>query len=115
MTRALFTTAADDPAVAAWLEHEARHPLGPDPLLAGFGCTSQTIHLPLHAVEQHASVATATILGDRSEAGIAINPLDERFRPTGWRWLPVAPFTTFKPPDQNGWTVRIWQPALNGS
>lgn len=113
MTRALFTAAPDDQDVAAWLEYEERHPLGPSPLLAGFGCTSQTVHLPLHAVEQHASVATATILGDRAGPGISINPLDERFRPTGWRWLPVPPFTTFAPPNQGSWSVRIWQPALD--
>src|SRR3546814_5372366 len=88
------------------------HPLGPDPLLAGFGCTSQTIHLPLHAIEQHASVATATILGDRTQPGVAINPVDERFRPTGSRWLPVEPFTTLVPATAPDWTVRISATAL---
>jgi hypothetical protein len=112
MMRTLFASAADDTAVAAWLEHEEMHPLGPDPLLAGFGCTSQTIHLPLHAVEQHASVATATILGDRTEAGIAINPVDDRFRPTGARWLPVATFTTLVPATEPEWSIRISGPAL---
>jgi proteasome lid subunit RPN8/RPN11 len=113
MTRMLFATAADDPAVAAWLEHEHLHPLGPDPLLAGFGCTSQTIHLPVHAVQQHASVATATILGDRSGAGVALNPTDGRYRPTGWRWLPVEPFATLVPPTEKDWQVRISRPALD--
>lgn len=112
MMRTLFASASDDPAVAAWLEHEAMHPLGPDPLLAGFGCTSQTIHLPLHAIEQHASVATATILGDRTKAGIAINPVDERFRPTGSRWLPMPPFTTLVPATELEWSVRISGLAL---
>jgi hypothetical protein len=113
MMRTLFAAAPDDPAIAAWLEHEQMHPLGPDPLLAGFGCTSQTIHLPLHVVEQHASVATATILGDQTEAGIAINPLDESYRPTGWRWLPVAPFTTLVPPTEEAWSIRLAATALD--
>lgn len=112
MMRMLFASAPVDPAVAAWLEHEEMHPLGPDPLLAGFGCTSQTIHLPLHAIEQHASVATATILGDRARSGIAINPVDERFRPTGSRWLPVEPFTTLVPATASDWTARISAPAM---
>lgn len=112
MMNMLIASAPVDPAVAAWLEHEQMHPLGPDPLLAGFGCTSQTIHLPLHAIEQHASVATATILGDRTQPGIAINPVDERFRPTGSRWLPVEPFTTLVPATAPDWTVRISATAL---
>ncbi|VXD01360.1 hypothetical protein SPHINGO8AM_80064 [Sphingomonas sp. 8AM] len=37
---------ARHPNVAAWLNYEDRHPLGPDPLLYGFGCTSMTVHLP---------------------------------------------------------------------
>lgn len=112
MMRALVTSAPDNPAVAAWLEYEEMHPLGPDPLLAGFGCTSQTIHLPLHAVEQHASVATATILGDRTQAGIAINPVDESYRPTGWQWLAVPLFTTLVPATEPEWSIRIAGPVL---
>lgn len=112
MMRMLFASAPVDPAVAAWLEHEEMNPLGPDPLLAGFGCTSQTIHLPLHAIDQHASVATATIVGDRTEAGIAVNPVDERYRPIGSRWLPVAPFTAFVPATATDWLVRISAMAL---
>lgn len=112
MMRMLVAEAPHDQAVAAWLEHEERYPLGPDPLLAGFGCTSQTIHLPLHAVEQHASVATATIVNDRASAGIAINPLDPQYRPTGWRWLPVAPFATLVPATEPGWRVRLSAAAM---
>lgn len=112
MMRMLIASAPELPPVAAWLEHEHLHPLGPDPLLAGFGCTSQTIHLPLHAVDQHASVATATIAGDRTRAGIALNPLDESFRPRGWLWLPVEPFTALVPPTQQDWSVRISATAL---
>jgi hypothetical protein len=112
MMRMLLAAAPDDAAVAAWLEHEEMHPLGPDPLLAGFGCMSQTVHLPMHVVEQHASVATATLLEDRDKAGIAINPLDTRFRPTGWRWLPIEPFTILTPSTGEGWTVRVSAPAI---
>jgi molybdopterin/thiamine biosynthesis adenylyltransferase len=113
MMRMLIASAPDDQHVAAWLEHEEMNPLGPDPLLAGFGCTSQTIHLPLHAVEQHASVATAAILGNRANAGVALNPVDGGYRPTGWSWLPVAPFTILVPPTESDWTVKLSGPALD--
>lgn len=112
MMRMLMASATEEPSVAAWLRHEDMHPLGPDPLLAGFGCTSQTIHLPLHAVDQHASMATSTLIGDRGQAGIAINPVDDRYRPTGWRWLPVEPFQILTPPTEKEWKIRMSSPAV---
>ncbi len=107
MMLSLVASAPDEPAVALWLEYEEANPFGPVPLLYGFGCTSQTVHLPSHAIIQHASVATATILDARGEAGIALNPLDDGFRPMGWRWLPVDPFTTLVPTTSSDWTVRL--------
>jgi hypothetical protein len=112
MMLATIAMAPDEPAVAAWLDFEDRHPLGPDPLLYGFGCTSMTVHLPKHAVEQHASVACTAILGDRSEAGILLNPLDDRLRPTGARWIPMIPFTIFRPATAKDWEIRISPAAL---
>lgn len=107
MMLATIALAPDDAHVAAWLNFEDRHPLGPDPLLYGFGCTSMTVHLPKHAVEQHASVACTAILGDRSEAGILLNPLDDRLRPAGTRWIPMEPFTVFRAASADGWQVRV--------
>jgi hypothetical protein len=113
MMHSLVATAPKDQAVAVWLEHEARYPLGPDPLLAGFGCTSQTIRLPLHVVQQQASVATSTILGDIGQSGISINPLDEHFRPIGCRWLPVEPFRVLVPPTEKEWSIRVAASAID--
>lgn len=112
MMRTMIASAPHNRSIAAWLEHEEMHPLGPDPLLAGFGCTSQTIHLPNHAVDQHASVATATILEGRAEAGIALNPLDPRYRPEGWEWLPVPNFTSLVPATEPDWQIRLSEDAL---
>ena len=103
----LIAAAVDDAAVAAWLEHEARHPLGPEPMLYGFGCTSQTVHLPNYVIEQQAALAVTAMLDDHAGSGVLVNPLDERFRPTGHRWLYVAPFTSLTPPTQEDWTVRL--------
>jgi hypothetical protein len=113
MMHALVATAPHDKAIAAWLEHEERYPLGPDPLLAGFGCTSQTIHLPVHVVQQQASVATSAILGDLGQPGVLINPLDSQFRPTGSRWLPIDPFSVFVPPTEDDWRIRIAASAIS--
>jgi hypothetical protein len=107
MMLTLIAAAPTIPAVADWLDHEARHPFGPKPMLYGFGCTSQTVRLPLHAVAQQAASATSVILGDRSSAGIGINSLDMQFRPTGWRWLPVESFDVLTPPTESEWRVRI--------
>ena len=112
MMLATIGLAPDDPNVATWLHYEDRHPLGPDPLLYGFGCTSMTVHLPKHAVEQHASVACTAILGDRSEAGILLNPLDERLRPTGSRWVPMEAFTVLRPPSADEWQIRVSPSAI---
>ena len=103
----LIASAADDPAVAAWLDHEAEYPLGPNPMLYGFGCTSQTVHLPNFVVEQHAAVAMTAILDEPDGSGVLINPLDARYRPLGHRWLPVAPFTSLVPPTEPDWVVRL--------
>lgn len=103
----LYARAVDDPTVAAWLDHEHQFPLGPDPLLYGFGCTSQTIRLPNHWVEQHASAAAAMIFDPGEGSGIALNPLDGRGLPKGWSWRPVAPFRVLAPPTEPGWTVRL--------
>lgn len=107
MMLATIALAPDEPSVAAWLNFEDRHPFGPDPLLYGFGCTSMTVHLPKHAVEQHASVACTAIIGDRSDAGVLLNPLDERLRPAGARWIPAAPFTVLRPATALDWQVRV--------
>jgi hypothetical protein len=104
--------APNDANVAAWLNFEDRHPLGSDPLLYGFGCTSMTVRLPKHAVEQHASVACTAILGDRSEAGILLNPLDERLRPTGSRWIACEAFTVLRPASADGWYIRVSPSAI---
>lgn len=112
MMLATIGLAPDDPDVAGWLNYEDRHPLGPDPLLYGFGCTSMTVHLPKHAVEQHASVACTAILGDRSEAGILLNPLDERLRPTGSRWVPMEAFTVLRPASVDEWQIRVSPSAI---
>lgn len=112
MMLTLIAAAQTDTAVAAWLDHEDQHPFGPDPMLYGFGCTSQTVHLPNHVVAQQASVATAAIFGDRAVAGIVLNPLDASFRPNGWRWLPVEPFRILVPPTAPDWTVRISAGAI---
>jgi proteasome lid subunit RPN8/RPN11 len=113
MMHALVATAPHDKAIAAWLENEERYPLGPDPLLAGFGCTSQTIHLPVHVVQQQASVATSAILGDLGQPGVLINPLDSQFRPTGSRWLPIDAFSVFVPPTEDDWRIRIAASAIS--
>ena len=107
MMLSLVASAPDEPAVASWLEYEEANPFGPVPLLYGFGCTSQTVHLANYAVEQHASVATATIFDAKADAGIAINPLDEGFRPQGWRWLPIGASTVLVPATVPEWTVRL--------
>ena len=112
MILAAIAFAPVDRDVAAWLNFEDRHPLGPDPLLYGFGCTSMTVHLPKHAVEQHASVACTAILGDRSEAGILLNPLDERLRPTGSRWVPMEPFAVLQPACADDWQIRVSPSAI---
>ncbi|OWK32333.1 thiamine biosynthesis protein ThiF [Sphingomonas mucosissima] len=112
MMLATIALAPDNGHVAAWLNFEDRDPLGPDPLLYGFGCTSMTVHLPKHAVEQHASVACTAILGDRSEAGILLNPLDDRFRPTGSRWVPMEPFTILQPASADDWQIRVSPSAV---
>lgn len=112
MIRTMIASAPHNRSVAAWLEHEEMHPLGPDPLLAGFGCTSQTIHLPNHAIDQHASVTAATVLEGRKEAGIALNPLDPFYRPVGWQWLPVPNFTSLVPATEPDWQIRLSNDAL---
>ena len=112
MMLTLIAAASTDSAVAAWLDYEEQHPFGPDPMLYGFGCTSQTVHLPNHVVAQQASVATAAIFSDRTVAGIVLNPLDASFRPTGWRLLPVEPFKELVPPTAPDWTVRISAGAI---
>jgi hypothetical protein len=112
MMLATIALAPDDAHVAAWLNFEDRHPLGPDPLLYGFGCTSMTVHLPKHAVEQHASVACTAILADRSEGGILLNPLDERLRPAGTRWIPMEPFTVLRAASADDWQIRVSPSAI---
>jgi hypothetical protein len=103
----MVAAAPTEPAVAAWLDYEAQHPLGPDPMLYGFGCTSQTVHLPNYVVRQQASAALTTILGGHDQSGVALNPLDEAYRPLGWRWLPVDPFSVLVPLTEPDWTVRL--------
>lgn len=103
----LYARAVDDADVAAWLDHEHQFPLGPDPLLYGFGCTSQTTRLPNHWVEQHASASTAMIFEPEEGSGIALNPINDRGLPKGWSWRTVAPFRVLTPPTEPGWTVRI--------
>jgi hypothetical protein len=112
MMLATVALAPNNADVAAWLNYEDRYPLGPDPLLYGFGCTSMTVHLPKHAVEQHASVACTAILGGRNEAGILLNPLDERLRPTGSRWIPLEPFTVLRPASVDDWQIRVSPSAV---
>ena len=108
----MIALAVDEPAVACWLDHEARHPFGLDPFMYGFGCGSQTVHLPNYVVEQHASATLPTIIGDRSESGIGLNPLDEHYRPLGWRWHPIMPFTSFTPLTEVEWRVIVSASAL---
>jgi len=103
----LYARAMEDAEVAAWLDHEHQFPLGPDPLLYGFGCTSQTTRLPNHWVEQHASVATSLVFEPGEESGIALNPIEGRGRPKGWSWRSVAAFRVLTPPTESGWTVRL--------
>lgn len=108
----MIAAAVDEPSVAAWLDHEAKHPLGPEPMLYGFGCTSQTVHLPNHVVEQQAAVAMTAILEEQGESGVLINPLDESYRPKGCRWISVPPYTSLVPPTQPDWTIRISDAAM---
>jgi hypothetical protein len=108
----LIAAAVEDKAVAAWLEYEMRHPLGPDPMLYGFGCTSQTVHLPNYVVEQQAAVAVTAILNPQDGSGVLINPLDEHYRPLGYRWLPVTNFKSLTPPTEKKWTIRVSEEAL---
>lgn len=103
----MIALAVDEPAVAGWLDQEAQHPFGPDPFMYGFGCGSQTVHLPNYVVEQHAAAALPSIVGDRPESGIGLNPLDEHYRPLGWSWHPIRPFTTFTSPTESDWRVII--------
>ncbi|MBN9478922.1 MAG: Mov34/MPN/PAD-1 family protein [Bordetella sp.] len=103
----LYASATEDANIAAWLDHENQYPLGPDPLLYGFGCTSQTTRLPNHWVEQHASVTAAMIFTPDEGSGVALNPVDARGLPSGWSWRPVAPFRELKPPTEPEWTVRL--------
>jgi hypothetical protein len=63
-------------------------------------------------VEQHASVTTSAIFNDRCAAGILINPLDAKFRPTGSQWFPVTQFQTLKPLTAADWTIRIAPGAI---
>lgn len=105
--------AVHEPSVAAWLDHESQHPFGPDPFMYGFGCGSQTVHLPNYVVEQHATTALPSIVGDRPESGIGLNPLDENYRPLGWRWFPVQRFTSLTPPTEPEWRVTISAAALD--
>lgn len=107
MMHHLYALAANEPAIAGWLARDAANPLGPDPLLSGFGCTSQTFHLPLHAIEQHASVATASLAGDIKNSQIILNPLDASLRPTGWKRFEVEPFDTMTPDSAKDWTIRL--------
>lgn len=107
MVLALTAMAPSEQAVSTWIEYEFRNPLGPDPMLYGFGCTSQTVHLPNHVVEQQASVAITAILGERARSGILLNPLDDAFRPTGSRWFPISPFTILEPPTEKDWSIRM--------
>jgi hypothetical protein len=107
MVLSLTAMAPEEPSISSWIEHEARNPLGPDPMLYGFGCTSQTVHLPNHVVEQQASVAMTAILGERAQSGILLNPLDDGFRPLGSRWLPIAPFSILVPSTEKEWTIRM--------
>jgi hypothetical protein len=71
-----------------------------------------TVHLPKHAVEQHASVACTAILADRSEGGILLNPLDERLRPAGTRWIPMEPFTVLRAASADDWQIRVSPSAI---
>jgi proteasome lid subunit RPN8/RPN11 len=109
----LIAAAVEDAAVSAWLDHEDSHPLGTDPMLYGFGCTSQTVRLPGFVVEQQAAVAVTSVLEPHETSGILINPLDERYRPQGCRWLPVAPFASLVPPTQPDWTIRMSAAAMD--
>jgi hypothetical protein len=103
----LIAAAPHHTTIAAWLEHEARYPLGPKPMLYGFGCTSQTVHLPNHVVQLQAAAATSVLLDRRFEAGILINPLDGNYLPTGAKWIDAPSFESFIPPTVADWTVRI--------
>ena len=103
----LVAYAVSEQAVASWLRFEALQPNGPEPLFYGFGCSSQTVRLPNYVVEQQASVAVSTIIGREISSGIALNPLDEHYRPRGWRFLPVGPFSSYTPPTEGDWTIRL--------
>ncbi|HEX5259617.1 MAG TPA: ThiF family adenylyltransferase [Sphingomicrobium sp.] len=108
----LIAAAVDNPDVAAWLDQEAAEPLGPAPLLYGFGCTSQTVHLASHVVEQQAAVATTAIVESPETSGILVNPLDEKHRPLGCRWLPIPPYTHLRPPTHDDWAIAVSGAAL---
>ena len=112
MMMMLIASAPHERAVAEWLEYEARHPLGPDPMLYGFGCTSQTIRLPNHVVALQAAAATSVILDDSDTSAIGLNPLDAQFRSTGWRWLAADPFQVLVPPTEKEWQVRLAPSAV---
>ncbi|WP_296176104.1 ThiF family adenylyltransferase [uncultured Brevundimonas sp.] len=103
----MMASAVETPAVADWLADEAARPFGADPFFYGFGCGSQTVHLPNYVVEQHASTVLPFLLGERGESGFAINALDEAYRPTGWRWQSVQPFTELTPATCEDWRIRL--------
>ncbi len=103
----LYVRAIDDPDVAAWLDLEDRFPLGPDPLLYGFGCTSQTTRLANSVVQLHAAAATAVVVRPDAKSGFGLNPVDDRGLPKGWSWHAVAPFRVLTPATAKDWTVRL--------
>lgn len=112
----LCALAPDEPAVRAWLAGERRGG-GLEEMVLGFGCASASVRLPKWAVAQHASacmpdlVRAISVEGHLAGAGIGLNPLDDGFRPTGWRWCEVAPFRRFGL--ESGWEVRVTAKALS--
>jgi hypothetical protein len=103
----LLLAATTDASVHDWLRRNESDPAVLDHLQLGFGCASLTTKLPGFAVRQHVSAFLPSILGAYTASGIGLNPLDEAFRPTGWRWIDVPPFVTFAPKPGSDWRVRV--------
>jgi hypothetical protein len=103
----LLLAATTEESVHEWLRRNESDPAVLDHLQLGFGCASLTTKLPGFVVRQHASTFLPSILGACAASGIGLNPLDEAFRPTGWRWIDVPPFVTFAPKPGSDWRVRV--------
>ena len=107
---ALVILGQTEKSVRDWLRSDVQGRRVLEELILGFGCSSITTRLPKYVVSQHAAATMPTIfhaLTATQESGIGLNPLDNSFRPNGWRWFPVGPFVQLQGEIASGWDVRI--------